>query len=71
MELGLATGCLTPKRGSLYFTTYFHLERDQWEMGVREKGLLRPHSPLGSCGPRLSDSVSVVIAQLSALMEQR
>lgn len=42
MELGLATGCLTPKRGSLYFTTYFHLER---EMRSQRKGPAPPSLP--------------------------
>lgn len=59
-----------PKQGSLYFT-YLYVDRGQWEMRSQRKGLIRPHSPLSACGPWLSDSISAVITQLSALMEQR
>lgn len=59
----------------MYFTTHFYLERGQlgdeglaqrgWEVGEDQ-----PDPPLLSSW-HLSDAISVVNAQLSALMEQR
>ena len=64
-----------PKLGSMYFTTHLYLERGQ----LGDKGLAQRGWEVGEDQPdppslsswHLSDAVSVVNAQLSALMEQR
>lgn len=67
-----------PKRGSLYFTSRFSLEKGQLgdeesiKRGQETRGrLVRSALAPSQRSWTLIDSISVVIAQLSALMEQR